>query len=1053
MTIRRSEIICLAILATVHVGIAQQIAVDRIEQMPNRPSPYLMRDWKAVARGYDSLAFNPGATGQYLPLVWLTTNTVNYPDHVSFAMPSYVGSKGSVGEAINCLPAVIGATLCGIDKSNQNSRNWVLMCEEWFNNRPAENVYLNLPSASSGDDWWYETMPNVFFYQLFSLYPNTGDFSHQFTTVADRWLAAIRAMGGSATPWRIPDAEHRAWSLSTMTPTDGGVVEPEAAGAIGWVLYQAFVRTGEEKYRIGAEWALEYLNNLQSNPSYELQLSYGTYVAARMNAELGTTYDVGKMVNWCFDIGPLRKWGAMTDRWFGYDCAGLIGEVNGVNNYAFAMNTFEQVGTLVPLARYDARFARAIGKWVLNAANAARLFYSNSLPDEKQDSRNWTQTYDPNAVVSHEALRQYKSYISPYENTPGPFATGDAVKNDWASTNLGLYGSSHIGILGAIIDTTNVPMILRLDVLKTDYFHQSSYPAYLYFNPDTVQHFVDVDVGGVQRDIYDAVTHAFLLHNARGTVSLPIETNAAVLIVLTPAGGTASYEGDKLLVNGVVVDFHSNQLVANYPPRIKSLAPDSSTVPRRGAISVYCTAVDRNNDTLAYIWSASGGSLSGNGAVVCWQAPDSAGSYIVTCTVSDGHGGQVVDADTITVVTAVNHPPVIRKLRALPRKINIGASTTISCLATDPDSDALTYQWSAAYGVLSGSGSSVGWQAPGTPGNYYVGCAVADGQGGIAADSIGLEIRDFSKNQTGSLVAFYPFRGNANDASGNHHDGTVTGAVYTADRFGNPASAMVFDGTTTSVVVPNDSSLNFQNGIAVSFWMKVHAFYSREQYPISHGSWQNRWKVSISNGKVRWTVKTANGTKDLDSETSIVADSLYCVAVAYNGSDVELYLNGELDAFTSWSGKLLATSYALTIGQALPGVNAWNFDGVLDDTRIYDYALSVQEILSLYDIQTSALTGNDAVSPREYCLQQNFPNPFNPTTTIRFTVPVAAARTPIRLEIVDVLGRTIDRLIDGEMNPGLHVVVWHAGWFPSGVYYCRLTMASGTQTRKMVLLR
>ena len=160
---------------------SQQISINRIEQMPNHPSPYLMRDWKAVAKGYDSLVFNPQLTGTYLPLISFYNNTINYPQHGSFKLNTVVGttSPGS-SEAINAIPAVIGATLVGIDKSNQNGHNFVLMCEEFFNRRPAENVYLNSPASSTGDDWWYETMPNVFFYQLYDLYPATGDFEYQF---------------------------------------------------------------------------------------------------------------------------------------------------------------------------------------------------------------------------------------------------------------------------------------------------------------------------------------------------------------------------------------------------------------------------------------------------------------------------------------------------------------------------------------------------------------------------------------------------------------------------------------------------------------------------------------------------------------------------------------------------------------------------------------------------------------------------------------------------------------------------------------------------------
>ena len=65
------------------------------------------------------------------------------------------------------------------------------------------------------------------------------------------------------------------------------------------------------------------------------------------------------------------------------------------------------VGALVPMVRYDGRFARAIGKWVLNITNASRLFYPNYLPDDHQDSEVWAHLYDPNSYIAHESMREY----------------------------------------------------------------------------------------------------------------------------------------------------------------------------------------------------------------------------------------------------------------------------------------------------------------------------------------------------------------------------------------------------------------------------------------------------------------------------------------------------------------------------------------------------------------------------------------------------------------------------------------------------------------------
>jgi len=1006
----------------------------------------MMRDWKRVAVGYDSLVFNPNLTGTYLPLVSMGQN---------FSLSSYVGqSPSQTKEAINCLAAVVGASLVGVDKTNQFGYDWVSKCQNWFNQNPQENVYLNNPGGSSGSDWWYDVMPNIFFYQLYRMYPSAGNFQNQFVTVANRWLTALKAMGAATTPWSLANLNHTAWNLSTMTPTNSGWVEPEAGGAIAWLLYSAYVQTGNDQYRIGAELAMESLLVYppNQNPSYELQLPYGAYIAARMNAELGTTYDIGKIVDWCFSDGSdnSRLWGVTVGNWGGYDCDGLIGETGygSGNGYPFAMNTFEQVGALVPLVRYDARFARAIGKWVLNAANASRLFYTNFLPDQNQDGAAWARQYDPHSYIAHESMHQYNlsnASISPY-------ATGDAIRNG-NPTNFALYGSSHVGIFGGIIDTTDVPMILRLDVLKTDYFHGAAYPTFLLFNPDSIQHSVSFDAGSGQHDLYDAASHSYILKNVSGVVSLPINSSSAVLVVNTPASVTPTYDLDRMLINGVVVDYHSGHPVGNYPPRIKSLTPDSSTVLKSQSTFIFCTATDENGDSISYSWNASGGSVAGSASIITWTAPDSTGIYVVTCTAGDTHGAQTVASDTMTVVQAINHSPLIQWLKASPGKIDLGAASSISCFATDQDNNAMTYHWSSAVGAFSGAGSVVSWQAPGTAGNYYIRCMVDDGQGGTAEDSVGLEVRDFSQWQTGSLVAYYPFNGNTKDASGAHHDGIANGGSFTGDRFGQSASAYLFDGTTASIDVPNDSTLNFQNGITVNFWMKVGAFYSnREQYPISHGNWQNRWKFSISpnTNTLRWTIKNTLGTaKDLDSQTHLVLDSLYNVTGTYNGSDFEIYLNGQLDAFTSFSGAINATTYALTIGQDLPGDNNYNFNGVLDDIRIFNYMLPVSQISALYDINTG-IAKRAAVLPSDFALEQNFPNPFNPSTTIHFEISSPGAVT---LKVFDVLGREIATLVRENAAAGEHSVVWNAANCASGVYYYKLETAKSVLVKKMVLLR
>lgn len=1027
---------------------SQQINIGRIEQMPNMPLTYDLPNWRQIAIGYDSLVFDLNASGEYLPTIFINNNTINYPEHGSFGIHSYIGTAHPNNfETINVIPAVVGASLAGVDKTNQFGYNWVVMCEEYFNNRPEEDVYLNSPNASSGNDWWYDTMPNIFFYQLNYLFPEHGDFDHQFIRVADRWLEAIDTMGGSTTPWKKPLMNYRGWYLSSMTGNSSGVVEPEAAGAIAWLLYNAYVVTGNDKCRIGAEWAMEFLNSLDSNPSYELQLPYGAYIAARMNAELNTNYNIDKIINWCFDVGTLRSWGAIVGNWGGYDVNGLIGEVNGNNDYAFAMNTFEQIGALLPLVRYDDRYARAIGKWILNAANSARLFYRKYLPDLHQDNEDWSKQYDPNSYIAYEALRQEKWSSSPY-------ATGDAVDGGWANTNLGLYGSSHVGILGAVIDTTNIEKILKLDLLKTDYYH-NSYPSYLLYNPYSEAKNINYLLPAGNYDLYDAVTNTFISSGSAGTVNLIIEADSPLMIVEVPAGLEITYNLNKTLAGEVVIDFNSGITVQNNPPRIKSLASDIDPVITGNTAQIFCTAEDIDQDSLTYNWYFLNAVIIDGGKTVTWEAPDLSGSYPVTVVADDGSGGMDSSTITIQVVEEINHAPQIERLHAIPRKIDLGNSSEIECIVFDEDGDDLTYNWSSIYGSITGESSTISWTAPDNEGNFFITCLVSDGNDGQAIDSIGIVVRDFSNNQSGNLIVHMPFEGNANDISGNGHNGTVYGAQLANDRFGNSNSAYFFDGVDDYILIPNNPQLNFSEAISINFWMKVDEYFDREAYPISHGNWENRWKASITEQGLRWTVKTNDGIKDLDSETSLSVDEFINVTLYYSPDDFELYLNGELNAFSSMNGNILTTVHGLSIGQALPDNNSYNFKGVLDDIRIYDYGLSVKDIENLYELGTSADDYGKGSLQKTTNLNQNYPNPFNNQTNIKYSIK---ENSHVNLTIYDILGRKIKSLVNEYKKAGEYETYWNAiddsgKNVASGLFLYKLKTIHNIQVRKLLMIK
>lgn len=1017
---------------------AQQIDINRIEMMPNLPQPYAMRDWKRVAKNYDTLAFDLGATGQYLPLSAIIQNTVNYPEHPSFGLQSYVGSNSLPGrEAINLIPAVIGATLAGIDKSDQFGYNWALMCEEFFNKRPEENVYLNGPVSNSGDDWWYETMPNVFFYQLNYLYPGTGDFDYQFVIIADRWLEATTAMGGDETPWQEAYMNYRAFDLSSMTPLETGVKEPEAAGAIAWILYQAYHMTGDSKYRKGAEWAMEFLSGFDTNPAYEIQLSYGVYIAARMNAELGTTYDLEKMVNWCFDIGPLRQWGAVVESWGGQDVQGLIGEAREeYPGYAFNMNGTEQAGALVPMVRYDDRFARAIGKWALNVANATRLFYSAYLPDNMEDNEAWTELYDPQSSIAYEALR---------EQTGGPYGTGDAMNGNWAETNLGLYGASHVGILGALIDTTNIPGILKLDLLATDYYHQDAYPSYLIYNPYEVEKTVVVHFAENQFNIYDAVSNQVILTNASGFVSLTVPADSPVIAVLLPSGSVIDYNLNKALVNGVVIDYNSGNTVSNYPPRIKSVAASDTIVLTGAGISLYCTASDRETVELNYLWK-SGNVILGTESQITITAPSEPATLVFKCTVTDQGGLQVADSLSVSVVEIINYPPEIQLITISDNYLEPGDTTNILCRASDPNEDILSYTWTANGGSVDGVDSTATFTASDIEGIYLITCTVKDPAGDSVSESIPVLVNDPANGQTGNLVANYEFNGNLLDQSSYSNNGEPFGIGYADDMHGNPSQAVTFPTSTSMIQVQNTEALNFREGLTFTGWVYVDNFFSRESYIISHGNWNNRWKISLGDHTLRFTINGNTGIIDLDMVNRLDEDRWYHVAAIFDGTFCQLYLDGSLDAFVPYQGLISTTTYDLVMGQSLPGQTGFDFKGKLDKVKIYNYGISHEEVLTIYEEELSEINESQNNTMHIHL----FPNPASDFVNLDLKMEDSKE---VDLNIVRLDGTSVFKMTSILADKSGKTLVIPTENFSPGIYLLLISNDLARSCEKLIIIR
>ena len=104
--------------------------------------------------------------------------------------------------------------------------------------------------------------------------------------------------------------------------------------------------------------------------------------------------------------------------------------------------------------------------------------------------------------------------------------------------------------------------------------------------------------------------------------------------------------------------------------------------------------------------------------------------------------------------------------------------------------------------------------------------------------------------------------------------------------------------------------------------------------------------------------------------------------------------------------------------------------------------------LAMFEAITSAET--ESFLPSGFSLRQNYPNPFNPTTTIEFSIPRSEN---VSIDIYNLLGQKVTRLIDKVMVSGVHTANWDASNVSSGIYFYRLQAGDFVQTRKMLLLK
>jgi hypothetical protein len=228
---------------------------------------------------------------------------------------------------------------------------------------------------------------------------------------------------------------------------------------------------------------------------------------------------------------------------------------------------------------------------------------------------------------------------------------------------------------------------------------------------------------------------------------------------------------------------------------------------------------------------------------------------------------------------------------------------------------------------------------------------------------------------TGGLAAYYPFNegsgATASDSSGNGNTGTLVGPVWTA---GNISGALSFDGLDDYVNAGAGPSLNFvSTPITITAWIYPRSYGGGSRGRIADKATSSTgWmfyadNYNLANG-LSWIGTGGQGGAQASSTTNIITlNTWQFVAMTVNdSSSVSFYVNGALKRAVA-NAKPQSSTAPLYIG-ARSTASDRNFNGTLDDVRIYNYSLSPAEILSLY--QTRGYHKSDTSPPYD-CVDSN----------------------------------------------------------------------------------
>ncbi|MCF7803307.1 MAG: T9SS type A sorting domain-containing protein [Candidatus Marinimicrobia bacterium] len=270
---------------------------------------------------------------------------------------------------------------------------------------------------------------------------------------------------------------------------------------------------------------------------------------------------------------------------------------------------------------------------------------------------------------------------------------------------------------------------------------------------------------------------------------------------------------------------------------------------------------------------------------------------------------------------------------------------------------------------------------------------------------------------------------------------------------GIAGKAFSFDGADDFVYIEHLFPYEFEaRSFSVSFWMNT-TNASQNGYLFSKGKFPDDEPAegfavyATADGNMVFRVGDRETESVITTDISPFTTGQWVKLTAIRNREIgklQLFAGSEKVASVTDSSWNIQNGARIYIGASMAGTNY--YEGAIDNIRLNNYALDESEVGGL------VTTGTEDVSiPREYALNlRNYPNPFNPETTLEYTVPTAGE---VYINVYNLLGQQVANLVQGQKEPGRYAVRFGGPEYSSGIYIARITVNGESKLTKMMLVQ